>query len=59
MGYSTDHGVTWAAADLRVDKSTARVDNDFAVHCDGTNVIVAWGDDRLNDSAIFFNSSTP
>jgi hypothetical protein len=54
-----DHGLTWAASDLRLDSSTDSVDNDFGVCCDGAHVYVAWSDGRLGDAAIFANGSIP
>jgi hypothetical protein len=63
FNYSMDAGATWQASDTRLDTGDSAGANDSiwpSICCDGTNVYVAWYDERHGELVweIYFNSST-
>ena len=56
---SLDGGVTWLAADVRLNRGPAgfTVAVEPTIRADGTSVYVTWQDDRLGANDVFFDRS--
>jgi len=55
---SIDNGATWLTDDRRVnDSAGTSFKSSFSLCCEGSNLYVAWNDDRNGESDIYFNHS--